>query len=310
MSKSLGVLGSGIAALALAIGAGAANGTAVASPAPQAAAKAGSLPKSCMATIGETQVQSYFYANKVSKWAPVALPKEGARFTEFQSPLDDELNHYLAVTSTGAVYDSLMGLGGLGDGWRLDGLAEGFKPAGQTIPGIVDLEVGFEEMGEYARRPSKWAYALTGDGRLHALPMTYAKGSPRLGTPITLTAKGLSGLRGIEQAGRYWNKTKVIKHVLFGHTADGRLVELTIDVSKARPSLSYRVIAKGWQNVNTLAVGWCDDKPYSSHILLVAIDSAKRVTARLDPVWNDASLKGAKTIQLAPWKRGPANTLF
>lgn len=198
MSKHRGALAAGFATLALAVGASTA---AVAAPVPTAT-KAGSLPESCSATIGGATTESYFYANKVSKWAPVALPKEGARFTEFQSPLDDELNHYLAVTPTGAVYDSLMGLGGLGDGWRLDGLAKGFKPAGQTIPGIVDLEVGFEEMEEYARRPSKWAYALMGDGRLHALPMTYAKGSPRLGTPITLTAKGLSGLRGIEQAGR------------------------------------------------------------------------------------------------------------
>lgn len=49
MSKSLGVLGSCIAAVALAIGAGAVGGTAVASPTAQApaAVKAGSLPNSC-----------------------------------------------------------------------------------------------------------------------------------------------------------------------------------------------------------------------------------------------------------------------
>lgn len=151
---------------------------------------------------------------------------------------------------------------------------------------------------------------MTGDGKLHALPITYAKGDPRLGKPVTLTAKGLSGLRGIEQLGRYWSKDKVVRHVLIGHTKDGRLVELTVDVSKSRPALSYRVIAKGWQNVTTLAVGYCQDKPYKSHVVLIAIDSAKRVTARIDPIWNDASLKGAKTIHLAPWKGSPLNTLF
>lgn len=147
---------------------------------------------------------------------------------------------------------------------------------------------------------------MTGDGKLHALPITYAKGDPRLGKPVTLTAKGLSGLRGIEQLGRYWSKDKVVRHVLIGHTKDGRLVELTVDVSKSRPALSYRVIAKGWQNVTTLAVGYCQDKPYKSHVVLIAIDSAKRVTARIDPIWNDASLKGAKTIHLAPWKGSPS----
>lgn len=203
-----------------------------------------------------------------------------------------------------------MDFGGLGDGFDVRVLDPSYVPAGSTIPGIIDLEVASETIGDYSWNRAKLALAVTADGRLHGLPMTYVKTRPRLGKPITLSAKGLSGIRGIEELGRYWVKGKVTKNLYLAHTRDGRLVELTVNRTTARPALSYKVLATGWKDVTTLAVGWCNNKPHASTTVIIAIDSAKRVTARLDPIWNDASLRGAATIQLAPWKRGPANTLF
>lgn len=308
MSKYRGALAAGFAALALAVGAG---GAAVAAPAPRApAAKAGSLPESCMVTIGETTRESYFYENKVSLWSPVALPKGGARFAEFRSPRDDESIHYLAVTSAGLVYDSSVSVGVFGDWGNLKMLDRRLEPAGSTIRGIVDLEVGTEELDDGERRAAKTAYAVTADGKLHAIPMSFVKGRVRLGAPVTLTAKGLSGLRGIESQGRYWANGKVNKHLLLGHTKDGRLVELTVTRGAKKPTLSYKVVAKGWQNVSALALGWCHDENLEATTVIVSVHSDKRVTARLDPVWNDASLRGAKTIQLAPWKHGSLSNLF
>lgn len=305
MSKRRGALAAGFATLALAVGASTA---AVAAPAP-AAAKPGSLPESCMATIGGTTTESYFYANKVSKWSPIILPKEGARYAEFVDDPEVEVVHYLAVTSAGKVFDSSMDFGLFGDDGILSMLSPRSAPAGNTIPGIVDLEVGSEAV-DGMRRPSKTAYAITSDGRLHAIPMTITKGRVRLGTPVGLSAKGLSGLRGIEPLAHAWVKGKANKHVFLAHTKDGRFVELTVTRGAKNPTLSYRVIATGWQNVAAIARGDCYDEALEHMTVIVTVDSAKRVTAYLDPIWNDASLKGAKTIRLAPWKRGAVNTLF
>lgn len=305
MSKHRGALVAGFATLALAVGASTA---AVAAPVPTAT-KAGSLPESCSATIGGATTESYFYANKVSKWSPIVLPKEGARYAEFVGDPEEEAVHYLAITSAGRVFDSSMDIGLFGDDGILSMLSPRSVAAGSTIPGIVDLEVGSEEV-DGKRRPAKTAYVVTADGRLQTIPMTIKKGRVSLGTPVALTAKGLSGLRGIETLGRSWVNGKVNKHTFLAHTKDGRFVELTVTRGAKSPTLSYKVIATGWQNVAALAVGNCYDERLENTTVIVTVESAKRVTAYLDPIWNDASLKGAKTIQLAPWKRGPANTLF
>lgn len=312
MSTHRGAVAAGIATIALTIGAATSSAATSAAVAQPAAAKAsGSLPPSCTVTIGETSGESYFYANKVSKWSAVALPKEGARHAAFTTPLKDDRFHYLAVTSSGRVYDSSMDFGGAGDGWDLDMLDPSYVASGSTIRGVIDLEVTSEDVGDDTVRPAKMAYAVTSDGRLHVLPMTYVKGRPRLGKPITLTAKGLGGLRSIEASGRYWaDGGKISKNLFVALTQDGRLVELTVNRTGARPTLSYKVLATGYKNAATLALGWCDDKPYQDTTIVLTIDTARRVTALLDPVWKDSSLRGSKKIQLAPWKRGPANTLF
>ena len=64
-----------------------------------------------MATIGEPTTESSFYANKVSNWSPIKLPKEGARHAEFISARDDERIHYLAIASADKIYDSSVGRG-------------------------------------------------------------------------------------------------------------------------------------------------------------------------------------------------------
>ena len=316
MAHTARKLVSTIAAVALAAGGVAAATSANAAPAPAApkAAVAGALPKACQVNIHTTTSELYMYDKKVSRWSGISLPREGARFTWFNSAADevplDERFHRIAVTSKGQVYDSSFLVGGLGDGWHLDEMKEPkHVAAGRTIAGIVDLETASEAVGDDDTwRPTKFVYAVTADGRMYSIPITYSKNSPRLGKPVELKATGLSGIRGIETLGRAWDKGKVTRDFLIGHTKDGRLVELTVNRTKAVHTLTYKVMAKGWGKVSAIAVGWCGNKAYQNGYALVAIDNAKRVTAYLDPKWNDASLEGVKALRLAPWtKSAPAN---
>lgn len=276
------------------------------------AAATGALPSGCLVVVGEPTGEAYLEGRKVSTWTKLKLPKS-ARFTGIESPLNDDAWHHIAVDPSGRAYDSSLEYGVVGDLADLNMLEQKSVGIGSTLEGIVDLESGAEYTDKEpdAVRPTKIVYAITSNGRMHALPVTFVKGRPRLGKPIELKAKGLSGLRGIETQGRYWSKDKVTKDVLLAHTKDGHFVELTVNRAGSRPSLSYRTIAaRVWGQVSAIATGWCEGKALQSTTVIVAIGANRSVTAYLDPRWDDASLKGAKTIRLNTWKRAAPSTLF
>lgn len=312
MSKSIAALGSGIAALALAVGAGT---TATAAPALQQAAPSsttlsGSLPPSCTVTITGDTSASYVQGNKVSPWAPIALPPGGARYSSFTSKALDDRSHILAITSDGRAFDSSVREVKGGVNANVSALDPTYTAIGQTLPGIIDLDVASEELGQYDRRPARVAYAVTADGKLHSIPITYENGSPRLGTPTVLSAPRLSSLRGIEEMGRYWNSKRVTKTMLMGHTNDGRLVELSVDRTKTQPTLTYRLMASGWGKVQTLALGWCTDQAQKKNTIILTIDDKNNMKAHVDRFWSDGSLALAKVIQLGRWNGAPTSTLF
>lgn len=115
-----------------------------------------------------------------------------------------------------------------------------------------------------------YAYIVTKKGGLERWSLTrYANGAIRYANRIVIDARGYDDLTSL-QATTFFRLNGADKEVLYGTTADGALIQITVPVGKPRKEKVRTILDSGYAGVTELSWSICNDD--LDHASLIAID--------------------------------------